>query len=133
MKPSERIEELFEKHRERIERLKGRAPDAALEALTARLEVGVILEYIDEQHERDERRREAFRLLLTTLAGRLYNKQPGDIDIGSPNGPRPELPVRLQELVREVAAPNNWGIPEGRDYYEALLRYVEEGEREGLL
>jgi hypothetical protein len=99
-------------------------------ALTASVFAAEILVYLDKQHEREERRREVLRLTLAVLSGRLFEKQPGDIVIGPPPGPRPELPARVKELVAGIAAyPNrNWSIPEREDYFEALLRWLEESE-----
>lgn len=140
MKPSERLAEIHNALVKKLMQERRAAGIVGVEPSELPL-IGLgctqkaIAQLVDEQHEREQRRREVFRLVLAVLAGRLYNKKPGDIDLSTETRPRPELPARVEELVRELCAypKRNWSIPEPDDYFEALLRYVEELERERLL
>jgi hypothetical protein len=136
MKPSERLEELHNAMvKERLAEREHGVEPSELPMIGLGCTQKALAQLLDEQHEREQRRREVFRLALSVLAGHLYNKKPGDIDLSTETRPRPELPARVEGLVRELCAypKRNWSIPEPDDYFEALLRYVEELERERLL
>jgi hypothetical protein len=130
VKPSERIgvirqellETFNEQNREAIEDNAVSRVQLLLRALGA---------YLDERHEREEQLARALTLTLAVLAGRLYQKQPGDVDIGPAPGAPPDLPPRVAELLKELTAypRRNWSIPEPADYCEALFQWLEEGAR----
>jgi hypothetical protein len=132
VKPSERLEEIY--HSLLKQRL-AEYPDGVEPRELPLIGLGctqkAVAQFVDERHEREEQLEQALTLTLAVLAGRLYQKQPGDVGIGPAPGAPPDLPPRVAELLKEIAAypRRNWSIPEPADYCEALFQWLEEGAR----